>query len=129
MKTVLTIFTLLFTVMIPSTSFAVWTKVDESVSGDTFYVDFERIKKHGGFVYYWNLTDYLEPDKWGDLSNKMYIQGDCNLFRVRTLSYVFHKLPMGDGTGEAEEPVEKEKWSYPTPDAVEETILKVVCIQ
>ena len=63
MKTVLTIFTLLFTVMIPSTSFAGWTKVDESVSGDTFYVDFERIKKHGGFVYYWNLTDYLEPDK------------------------------------------------------------------
>ena len=128
MKTVLTIFTLLFTVMIPSTSFAGWTKVDESVSGDTFYVDFERIKKHGGFVYYWILTDYLKPDKWGDLSNKMYIQGDCNLFRFKTLSYSFHKELMGGGTGDVEEP-EKKGWMYATPDSINEIILKEVCSQ
>ena len=127
MKTLLTIFTLLFTVMFSSASFANWTKVGENVSGDTMYVDLERIRKHGGFVYYWSLTDYLKPDKWGDLSNKIYYQADCNLFRVMTLSYAFHKLPMGDGTGEIDEPVEKEKWTYPTPDSMDEILLKEVC--
>jgi len=38
----LTLFTaLVFSLlMFPSTSFADWTKVDESVDGNTFYVDF-----------------------------------------------------------------------------------------
>ena len=27
----------------------------EDVRGTTFYVDFERIKKHGGYVYYWDI--------------------------------------------------------------------------
>ena len=80
MKFLLTIFTLLFTVMFSSTSFADWTKVGESVSGDTVYIDLERIKKYSGFVYYWGLTDYSEPDKWGYLSKKMYIQGNVTYF-------------------------------------------------
>jgi hypothetical protein len=42
---------LTFTVMFSSTSFSGWTKVTESVDGNTFYVDFERIRKHGGYVY------------------------------------------------------------------------------
>ena len=41
MKTLLTIFTLVFTVMFSSTSFAGWTKVGENVNGHTYYVDFE----------------------------------------------------------------------------------------
>ena len=45
--------------MFSSASFADWTKVGENVSGDTFYVDLERIRKHGGFVYYWSMTDYI----------------------------------------------------------------------
>ena len=73
----LTLITLVFTLMFSSTSFAEWTKVGESVKGNTFYVDFERIRKHGGYVYWWDLSDLLEPDKYGGLSAKMYNQGDC----------------------------------------------------
>lgn len=69
--------------------------MSKNVDGNTFYVDFERIKKHGGYVYFWILSDYLKPDKYGDLSFKRYNQGDCKLFRVKPLSYVFHKQPMG----------------------------------
>jgi hypothetical protein len=71
MKTLLLIFTLLFsTVMFSSTSFAGWTKVSQNVRGDTFYVDFERIRKHDGFVYFWSLNDYLKPNKFENLSEK-----------------------------------------------------------
>jgi len=100
MKTLLTIFTLLVsTVFFSSPSYAKWTKVAEGTKGNTYYVDFERIRKHDGFFYYWVLTDYLKPDKDGDLSAKMYKQGDCKLFRFKVLSISTHKEPMGGGTG------------------------------
>ena len=91
MKTLLTIFTLVFTVIISSPSFAKWKKMTEDNVGNTFYVDFERIRKHDGYVYYWVLEDLLKPDKDGDLSYRNYLQGDCKLFRVKILSYNYHK--------------------------------------
>ena len=127
MKTLLTIFTLVFTVMFSSTSFAGWTKLGQ-VSRFTFYVDFERIRKHDGYVYWWDLTDYLKPSQEGNLSNKMYQQGDCKLFRYKYLSSSFHKEPMGGGTGEnGLIPESYKDWKYPSPNSSMETILKSVC--
>jgi len=112
--------------MFSSTSYAEWTKVSDSLSGNIFYVDFDRIRKHGGYVYYWRLIDYLKPDKDGDLSGKVYTQGDCKLFRNKYLSASYHKEPMGEGTGDVQEPVEK-GWIYYPPNSPIETLLKSVC--
>ena len=89
MKKITLIFALLFMPMLSSTSFAEWTKVTQSVSGDTIYVDFERIRKVDGFVYYWDLVDNSKPTKNGILSSKAYNQGDCKLFRFQNLSLSF----------------------------------------
>ncbi len=121
--TTLIFFSVMFS---PSTSFAGWTKVSESVSGSTFYVDFERIKKHDGYVYWWELSDWLKPTEYGTLSAKTYIQGDCKKFRYKWLSGSSHKEPMGGGTGEIDNTPDKE-WTYPPPDSVSETVLKTVC--
>ncbi len=111
-----------------SPSYAEWTKVAKSVAGDSFYVDFDRIRKHNGYVYYWDLTDLLKPSKLGDLSFKIYHQVDCKLFRYETLSYSFHKEPMGGGTGDISETVAELKgWKYPPPESSIEEILKQVC--
>ena len=32
---------------------AEWKKISESVSGNVFYVDFDTIRKHKGYTYYW----------------------------------------------------------------------------
>ena len=127
MKNLLLIFTLLFSsVFFSSPSYAGWTKVSEGgSSGHTFYMDFERIRKHDGFVYWWDLTDYLKPIDT-EFSNKMYNQGDCKLFRVKFLSFSFHKEPMGGGTSITHTPNNPE-WNYPPPNSVWETILKTVC--
>ena len=118
---------LTFSVMFSSTSFADWKKVSKSVDGDTFYVDFERIRKHGGYVYFWNLTDFLKPE-YGDLSVKFYKQGDCKLFRFKNLSSSFHKEPMGGGTVQVIEPKgDNANWKFPPPESSIETILKSVC--
>ena len=111
--------------MFSSTSFAEWTKVSEDVDGNIHYMDFERIRKHDGFVYYWTLSDLLKPDKEGDLSYKHYRQTDCKLFRYKNLSNSYHKEPMGGGIGEVNN-LESE-WTYPTPNSVFETMLKITC--
>jgi hypothetical protein len=127
MKKLLLIFTLLFsTLMFSTPSYAEWTKVGTSVRGDNFYVDFERIRKHGGYVYFWELSDYLKPNKDGILSHKIYSEVDCKLFRFKTLSYSFHDDPMGRGTGEVSSSILKD-WMYPSPDSVNEKLLKSVC--
>ena len=126
MKTLIIFLALTFSVMFSSSSYAGWTKVGEDVNGKTFYVDYERIRIHDGYVYWWDLQDYLKPTSQGHLSAKTYNQGDCKLFRYKVLSYSFHKEPMGGGTGEVVEPVKK-GWKYPPPNSSGEFILKQVC--
>jgi hypothetical protein len=126
MKTLTIISTLIFTVMFSSPSFADWKKVVENVKGTTFYVDFERIRKHGGYVYFWYLTDLLKPDKDGDLSYKIYNQGDCKLFRHKYLSISLSKEPMGGGTGKTFT-YNDNNWIYPPPGSSGESILKSAC--
>ena len=127
MRKITILLALVFTVMFSSPSFADWTWVSENVDGYTFYVDFERIRKHDGYVYFWRLNDYPKPTETGILSSKIYRQGDCKLFRWKDLSFSSHKEPMGGGLGEPYTP--PNKWNYPPPDSVNEIILKRVCNQ
>ena len=126
MKKLLTLTTLVFTVLFSSTSFAEWTEVVKDVDGNTYYVDYERIKKHDGYVYFWYLSDLLKPDSKGDLSYKSYNQGDCNLFRYKIVSDFFYKESMGQGTPVSNNVPDK-NWRYPPPGSSMETILKRVC--
>ena len=128
MKKLILILLMTFTVTLLSPSYAKWTKVTEGVDGDTYYVDFERIRKHGGFVFYWVLSDYIKTTPYGDLSTKVYSHGDCKLFQEKILSFSFHKEPMGGGNGDIQKPVkEYQGWQNPLPNSVNENILKRVC--
>ncbi len=128
MKSLLTIFTLVFTMMFSSTSFAEWTRVTEGLDGTIFYVDFERIRKVDGYVYFWDLSNRLKPSEGGNLSVAIYKQGDCKLFRHQRLSYVFYKGPMGGGASDVQEPEKTSQgWNYPLPNSVDESILQSVC--
>jgi len=125
MKKLTILLALIFTVMFSSTSFSEWKKVAVNVTGSTFYVDFERIRKHGGYVYWWELFDFLKPDEDGDLSQKSYRQGECKLYRYKFLSGSYHKQPMGGGNSSG--PTPPDKWRYPAPDTPGEFVLKTVC--
>jgi len=101
-------------------------KLGQNTNG-TYYVDFERIRKVDGYVYYWFLLGYLKPTKDGDLSAKGYNQGDCKLFRFKVLSSSFHTQPMGGGKPSLSGSLKNPEWSYPPPNSSNETILKSVC--
>ena len=119
------ILTFLLSLIFSSPSYSEWIETYSSADGDIFYVDFETIRKVDGYVYYWMLANFLNP-RLGNMSSKVYSQGDCKLFRIKVLSFSFHKEPMGGGTGDSNSPKNPE-WVYPPPDSVAETILKKVC--
>ena len=99
----------------------------EGLDGTIFYVDFERIRKVDGYVYYWFLSDYLKPStNLNLLSSKTYNQVDCKVFRFKVLSYVYHKQPMGRDIGETSEPYNK-NWRYAEPNDSHEYLMNLVC--
>ena len=115
-------------ILLPTTSsYADWTKVAENVTGDSYYIDFERVRKHKGLVYYWQLANYLKPTQDGTFSAKSYKEADCVRFRHKYLNISFHPKPMGEGTAsETFNPPDAE-WRYPSPNSSAEAILKAVC--
>ena len=113
--------------LLPTTSYAEWTKVDETVDGDSFYIDFERVRKHGGYVYYWVLHDYLKPNKNRVFSRKDYIQMDCGRFGVKFLSIIYYELPMGEGTILKNYNYNDEDWKFPPSETIAYDIIKRVC--
>jgi hypothetical protein len=113
--------------MMSSVVHAKWTQVDKNVDGDTFYVDLERIKKHSGKIYYWELADYLKPIETGMISNKSYIEAECGRFRFRYLNSTFYEGPMASGTISSSDNTPEKNWRYAPPDSVKEFILKTVC--
>ena len=126
MKTLLTIFTLVFTLMFSSIRFAEWTKVGSAGRGErTFFVDFERTRKHNGYVYWWDLANMSKPQQ-GVLSSTQYKQGECAVFRYKILSITVFKEPMAVGTLKTFN-LNNNEWRYPLPNGINETILKSVC--
>ena len=117
---------LAISVVLSTSSDADWTKVTQALNGDDHYVDFERIRKHSGQVYYWVMRDYLKPDEFGYLSDKYYYQGDCKQNRYNGLNAILYKEPMIEGDGESTR-LKSKKWVYSNSKTLSATILKAVC--
>ena len=119
----------LFSLMFSSPSYSEWTKIGKGGGsgnrGVNFYVDYETIRKVDGYVYFWRMKDRSKP-KYGNLSSKVHVQGDCKLFRIKRLSFSYHKEPMGGGTGRVDN-VPDENWRDPHPNSANERLLKDIC--
>ena len=98
-----------------------------NTDGDTYYVDLERIKKVDGYVFYWNLHNYLKPIKYEYRSYIFYNQGDCRSFRFKILNSSFYKEQMGGGTPYSTSNKPDSEWTYPPTISVNDSILKQVC--
>ena len=120
------IFSFLFSIIIlPSSSHAQWTKVGDDSEGSNYYVDFDRVRYHGGYVYWWDLSDYLKPVR-NVMSAKAYNQGDCKTFRYKTLSISVSAEPIS-GSGLYYGVKVSPEWIYPPPNGINEIILNLLC--
>ena len=116
---------LLFSILISFSSYGEWVVVGHNTRGDTLYIETDTIKPHGGYVYFWALLDYIKPNKDGDLSVKMYAQGDCGVNRFKHLSIIWYEQSMGNGVSVKVNP--SDKWEYPLPDDASGRFLDYAC--
>jgi hypothetical protein len=128
MKKLKLIFALLFTTaMFSSPSYSEWTETSVSAGGNVFYIDFSSIKKNNGYVYYWQVLDYLKPTEYGDLSSKRLYELDCNIPRKeRSISASYHTQPMGNGAASTSDNTVRE-WTFYPPSSPGQIVLDEVC--
>ena len=125
MKYIFILLTTLFSISFVSPSFSQWTQLTMNYKNDIFYLDYERIRKIDDNVYFWYLIDFSEKNRYG-LSFIYYKEGDCKLFRFKSLQLLTFSERMGKGNSRDETPLNP-KWYYPTPNSINEGILKIVC--
>ena len=113
--------------MFSSTSYAEWTEIGENVSGATFYVDFENIRKNDSYLYYWQLLDRIKPTEFGDLSTKRLYEVDCNIpRRERSVAATYHTQPMGRGNPSTTDN-QTGGWDRYPPSSSGAIIIELVC--
>ncbi|MBT5875759.1 MAG: hypothetical protein HOH43_20205, partial [Candidatus Latescibacteria bacterium] len=61
MKQNLALSILILLVGFSTESLAEWKKVGTLADGGNSYVDFDRVKVSGGYVYFWRLDDFRQP--------------------------------------------------------------------
>ena len=115
----------LILILISFNSYGEWEFHSSSLQGDTFHLHKDSITKDEKYVYFWYLKSYIMPNKFGDFSSKVHVQGDCNNNRLKYLVYVWYKEPMGKGLGERSD--QASVWEYPTSESVGVDLLRDVC--
>tara|TARA_B110000261_G_C13003517_1_gene325213 strand:+ start:241 stop:615 length:375 start_codon:yes stop_codon:yes gene_type:complete len=119
------LFVFLVSLLISFNSYGEWRFHSSSLQGDSFHIHIDTIIKDERYVYFWYLKSYLMPNKFGDFSSKVNVQGDCSNNRLKYLSYVWYKEPMGKGPGQRSE--EESEWEYPTSESVGIDLLHYAC--
>ena len=103
--------------------------IASSSTGDDFYVEVDSIKKHSGYVYFWEIIDQLIPDDYGNISTEAYIEAVCDGPRkTRRLTNHFYAKPMAEGP-RTESFTNPSDWRYVRPGSVSEAVLDFVCSQ
>ena len=107
---------------------AKWSKITQDKDGNTIFNNFDRVREHNGFVYYWTMISLkkVDPTEWRAVRSILnYDQGDCDIFRSKRLSHSALSEPNGFGSTvfEYSKPL---GWKYPKPHSVEEIVLKSV---
>ena len=126
---------LLFSVLISFSSYGDWEEVAENTKGDTYYMDFDKIKEHQGYVYFWFLIENVKPREWTDIygdipwlfkSESSYLQVDCGINRYKELSSTGYTKSMGSGEiNQVNNPAPD--WNYFPPNTVGEAMLELAC--
>ena len=94
MKTLLTLFVLLFSSLVVADE---WKRFGTTVENNVFYYKPDSIIKFEKNIFVFYMIDYYQKSKWGDLSSIFYRKIDCNTFNFRDLVVYFYDKNMGKG--------------------------------
>jgi len=131
MKKLLILFISLF---ISFNSFGEWSFVAKGKI-DEFYVDFDKLSKKGGNVYFWQLTNFPSPPYHKGKSEVILLEVNCNPpIKQRERAIYWYESPMGQGSPITNEGIANRltnigPWEYDIPGSIGEELSRVVCLQ
>ena len=71
MKKITILLVIIFTFLFSTTSWGEWSYVTDNVDGVRFYYDKDRVRKSGKYIYFWELEDFLKPNKYGNKDTQL----------------------------------------------------------
>ena len=120
--------TLLASLLVTGAALAEWVQVSETVSIYK-YIDPETIRRDGNFRKVWEINDFKQRKKNGELSARMRSDYDCKQEIYRFLSISHHSEPMSGGTTLYSVDFSRlpDDWREIPPETPSETVLRIVC--
>ena len=105
-----------------------WQKITTARNGYVFYINILNIEESAKRVYFWQLIDYINPDEYGDMSAKIYIESDCINLRYKWISFSYHKESMAKDITVQKKPTEYlSRWQIASPHSTSKAIMDYVC--
>jgi hypothetical protein len=108
-------------------AFAEWTRIGQSETGDTIYVDRSTIRTRENLVQIWYLYDLSHPpagEKY--VSVKAQSEFDCREGEYRAIAWNFYSKKMGGGDV-VETGSDVSKWTPVVPGTLVQQVFKVAC--
>ena len=117
---------LLFSILISFNSYGEWTKISSNSKVD-YFVELDTVKTINGYIYWWSLSNNIEPNSLGTMSGIIFFQGECELKRFKYLSDTYYKKPMGQGAVTSSSNIPDEEWDYAPPNTSMAEEMEVIC--
>ena len=108
-----------------------WVKFGETHSA-IHYINLSETSSGNRYIYYWVLTDYLEPQKIPTLpegysSKKVYKQTDCKRFRTSASQIILYKDQMSKGEPLINESYKESNFTTPNFESIGFEELEKIC--
>ena len=105
-----------------------WTEITKGQNGHIFFVDMENLNESKGYIYFWQLINYHDQDEYGDMSAKIYVKAECEVFKFKWLKVSYHKMLMGKDNVKPDNPSKLVSgWQFPVNGSTSYAVLDHVC--
>ena len=129
MRNSISILILMFAFLVcSSTKAKEWTEITKGQNGHIFFVDMENLYESNGYIYFWQLINYIDQDEYGDMSAKIYVKAKCQVFKFKWLKVSYHKMLMGKDYVKPDKPSKLVSgWQFPSIGSTSYAVLDYVC--
>tara|TARA_B110000438_G_scaffold104676_1_gene103296 strand:+ start:162 stop:491 length:330 start_codon:yes stop_codon:yes gene_type:complete len=95
--------------------------------GIVYYLNYNTIEIKDGYVFYWFLMNFLDPNSNGPKSTSIYLKADCNKFEVKPIKTIFFLEEMGKNKKNEFYYSSNEAWRSYNPNSTPGIMLKSIC--
>ena len=105
-----------------------WKEVSKNVEYTSYYVDAEKLKRAGKFIFIWYLVDHVEPRNTGDMSEIHYLKILCRDMRYMRLKSIYFGGNMGMGqVTDDYVPLNFDQWQFPREGTAFSIVVGYAC--